>query len=1158
MDDSEQKTPKSRLAVSILTLLIGGIGVLGFFYITGQHRVFDAEVRLRLGAAARMKAMQVAAWRSERIGDARAMAAAIQLMPAAQRVLRGLASPEERRQTTAWLRLVRGQYLYENVTLTDRRGEILLSAGALPSNPEYYRLLATEATRAADVVFDDFTREGIHAAPDLGVNIALKTAQGELLGALLLDIDPAHYLFPTLLDWPGAGRTGEVQLVRREGDYALFLNNTRLRPNASLNIRKSAALANSPAALAVKGGTDRIDGVDYRGVPVVAAARPVPGSDWFVVAKIDRAEEFAAADSNNIQLILLLVLLALSVSSLVGLFVHRQRERLYKDKYAAERERKILLERYEALTRFASDAILVWDHSGRVLEVNDRALQMFGYTREELVSMTIPGLKPVPEAGKVQQVQEHIEAAKSIVVETRHLRKDGSSFPSELSAGLIELEGMRLFQGIIRDISGRKLAERQIIRANHLYAVLSRCNAAIVRAQSEAALFQDVCKVVVEAGGFHIGWIGKVEHDKSVSAIARAGAGAAYLDEIKISVADGPLSAGPTGTCIREGRTIAVADIASDDRMLPWREPAARHGLCSSICLPLKRRGQTIYCLGMYSSEAGFFQGEEVTLAEEIGASLSFALNRLDLEQEREQVERERRLSQERLELAMDASNEGYWDWNADTDEWYISPRFYTMLGYQPGELKVDRLAMLEMTHPEDRPGVELAQDNLIQRGEAAYSVEFRVRHKDGHYIWVIGRAKLVARDETGRARRIVGTRIDITERKLLEQQFIQAQKLESIGRLAGGVAHDFNNMLSVINGYSQLMLKTMRKDDPLWEGVEEIFKAGERAAALTRQLLAFSRKQVLQPRVFDFNDAVQDIRPMLARLVGDNVDIKVRFHSGAMPVYADSHQLEQVVMNLVVNARDAMPRGGKIIIETADFEKEEMPASAGEVVTAVMTRPGRYNLLSVSDSGVGMDEETLKHIFEPFFTTKEAGKGTGLGLAVVHGIMEQSGGFMEIESEPGRGTTFRVFFPRSASAALAEEQEQGGTEPRGKETVLVVDDKAEVRKVAVAALKDYGYRVISAGSAAEAWAECELEQMNIDLLVTDLIMPNEGGLELAERVRKRWPETKILFMSGQVDDTVVFHSLIDGYTEFIQKPFLPAELATRVRKMLDEEVAER
>src|ERR1017187_1610748 len=385
-------------------------------------------------------------------------------------------------------------------------------------------------------------------------------------------------------------------------------------------------------------------------------------------------------------------------------------------------------------------------------------------------------------------------------------------------------------------------------------------------------------------------------------------------------------------------------------------------------------------------------------------------------------------------------------------------------------------------------------------------------------------------------------------ESEKLQAQFLQAQKMESVGRLAGGVAHDFNNLLTVINGYSELLLRKVHVGDPIREGLEEIHRAGGRAAGLTQQLLAYSRRQVLQPRSITLDRVVNEMEPMLARLVGEDVELGVELHAGAARIFADPHQLGQVLMNLAVNSRDAMPGGGQLSIHTAVVERSESDAQAHPEGHA-----GQYVMLSVSDTGEGMNEETRRKVFEPFFTTKGADKGTGLGLSMVHGIVQQSAGHIKIHTEPGPGTNFKIYLP--LVEALEADSEELDAIPvsaiGGKETVLVVEDTAEVRKFAAAALHAYGYRVIQAENAEEAMLLCERERERIDLVLTDVVMPHLSGRVLAERLEKLQPGIKVLFMSGYSDDITSHHGVLAEGVKLIQKPFTAEQLATKVREGL-------
>jgi PAS domain S-box-containing protein len=389
----------------------------------------------------------------------------------------------------------------------------------------------------------------------------------------------------------------------------------------------------------------------------------------------------------------------------------------------------------------------------------------------------------------------------------------------------------------------------------------------------------------------------------------------------------------------------------------------------------------------------------------------------------------------------------------------------------------------------------------------------------------------------------------NVTDRRRLEEQLRQSQKLEAVGRLAGGIAHDFNNLLTVINGYGDVLLATLDEHDPSRHMVGEIHKAGQRAAALTSQLLAFGRKQMIQPRVLDLNAVVADLQTMLARLIGEDVELVTALATGLARIKADASQVEQVIVNLAVNARDAMPRGGQLTIATGNANLGGADAGGPSEV-----RPGPYVVLSVSDTGIGMDEATRSHVFEPFFTTKEVGQGTGLGLATVYGIVKQSGGEVEVASEVGRGTTFRVFLPALAEAAPDVPATQGPADPPGgREVVLVVEDEGEVREFTRCLLGRLGYRVLAAGGGAEALRVAEEHTGPIDLLVTDVVMPQMSGRQVAEALRRRRPGLRVLYVSGHTNDARVRHGVEEAEVAFLQKPFSEADLAAKVRQVLDE-----
>ena len=387
----------------------------------------------------------------------------------------------------------------------------------------------------------------------------------------------------------------------------------------------------------------------------------------------------------------------------------------------------------------------------------------------------------------------------------------------------------------------------------------------------------------------------------------------------------------------------------------------------------------------------------------------------------------------------------------------------------------------------------------------------------------------------------------NVTERRTLEAQLVQSQKMEAIGRLAGGVAHDFNNLLGVIIGFSELLLKDLAPQHRGRKRVEQIRKAADRAAGLTRQLLAFSRKQVLQPKVLDLNGVVTEIERMLRRLIGEDVRLVAVLGEPPAHVRADPGQIEQVIVNLAVNARDAMPKGGRLIIETSNIDLDD-----AYVRTHSYVQPGPYAMLAVSDTGDGMDAATLSHLFEPFFTTKEAGKGTGLGLATVFGIVKQSGGHITVYSEPGQGSTFKVYLPRVDEKGDAVAPTVAAPSPAGHETVLLVEDEEAIRLLIREILETVGYTVLDAGRPDDAAEIATAREGPIHLLLTDVILPGMSGADLARRVQEARPETKVLFMSGYTDEAIGHHGVLESGTHFLQKPFASDALLRKVRDVLD------
>ncbi len=513
---------------------------------------------------------------------------------------------------------------------------------------------------------------------------------------------------------------------------------------------------------------------------------------------------------------------------------------------------------------------------------------------------------------------------------------------------------------------------------------------------------------------------------------------------------------------------------------------------------------------------------------------------------ERKATESALRESEERLRLALEAAHLGMWEWDPETDALFWDDRHCSLFGLDPKQAPATTAKFIELVHQDDRNWVIHAVREALRTDES-YVAEYRVRWPDGKEHWLASAGRVLQRSPNSRACRMRGITYDVTDRRGLEEHLRRAQKMEAIGQLAGGVAHDFNNLLMVIRGHVELLLNRPGVDPSVARNAEAIQKASDRAAGITQQLLAFSRKQVLQTRVIEMRSVVKDIANLLRRLLGPMVEFRLQLPQEPLWVRADESQLEQVVLNLAINARDAMPNGGTV---TAIVDRVSADSHF------VRRRPGmpekNYIRLRVIDTGTGMDAATQARIFEPFFTTKEFGKGTGLGLATVYGVVKQSDGWIWVDSALGAGTTFEIFLPAvdepgDEEAKAVEKSRQAG----GSETIMVVDDEEGVREVASQYLSSRGYRVLSAESGAQALQMAKAESGAIDVLVTDALMPGMSGPALAKELRAQRPTTKVLYISGYAEDTSLLEDAHDRGEAFLQKPFGLDSLAEKLRSLI-------
>ena len=591
-------------------------------------------------------------------------------------------------------------------------------------------------------------------------------------------------------------------------------------------------------------------------------------------------------------------------------------------------------------------------------------------------------------------------------------------------------------------------------------------------------------------------------------------------------------------------------DVAFFDYMLGARDGLALlrdvrgKGVETPVVVLTSRGAEDVAVEAMKAGAADYLSKVYLSI-EALERTIHHALALREQERQRQQAEAALRSSEERFRALVENSSDTLLLLDAEGRVTYVTPSSQRHLGWK-GEDLIGH-SVFDFMHPDDHDLVGTKFAEALQRPGEPITQQVRLKHSDGN--WRVMDGVGVNRLHEPSVGAIVVNARDITDRRKLEDQLWHAQKMEAVGQLAGGVAHDFNNLLTAILGYANLLLDELPPQDSLRNDLEEIRSAGERAASLTRQLLAFSRRQMLQPQVVDINTLVAGMQKLLRRLVTEHVEVVAALAPDLMPVRVDPSSIEQVLVNLAVNARDAMPKGGRLTIETANVDLDGSYAK-----THVPLEPGRYVMIAVGDTGQGMDETTRARIFEPFFTTKEQGKGIGLGLATVYGIVKQNGGYIWVYSEVGHGSVFKVYLPPADSPSAAHSvtrEDAAGRKKFGWETVLLVEDEDAVRVLAREVLRRNGYVVLEARHGIDALRIAERHPDDIHLMITDLVMPHMGGGELAKRLSAARPGMRVLFMSGYTDHEVMHRDLTPGVA-FVQKPFTPEVFARKVRHVLD------
>jgi PAS domain S-box-containing protein len=765
-------------------------------------------------------------------------------------------------------------------------------------------------------------------------------------------------------------------------------------------------------------------------------------------------------------------------------------------------EEKLLL--HEFCIEKAAVGIFRVSEDGRISMANECACRTLGYSRDELCAMTVFDIDPAITDEKIRAIMEQAKSVGSVTHETAHRRRDGTTFPVEITSTCIEFNGMTYFYSFAKDISERKQAEQALRENERIFRLLTEISPnAIILIRGERIVYANLAAVAISG-----------------------------LDADEL-------------TGIEFWRFI------HED----FRESARDQVLRLQRGEAVSKRNEYLILIG--SGEERWALASSASI--EYGGAPAIITTLVDIT-EAKRTEEALRESQARLSLAMEMARLVPWEFDAASGMFHFDDRFYALYGTsaaQEGGTEMDADSYVRrFVHPDDAATImEVIKHSLAGEDAATgIQIEHRIIRADGEVRHISVRRDII-RDQEGLVAKINGANQDITElklaeekRKLLEEQLHQMQKLEAIGQLAGGIAHDFNNILTAIIGFAEIMEMSMEQGAPLRYHVIQILAATERAADLTQGLLAFSRKQVLHARCLDLREVIDGLRKMLRRLIPEDIDFKIRTAATEITVMADKGQLEQVLMNLVTNARDAMPGGGVLTIESGigAIDEEFLKTNSFGVT-------GKYALITVTDSGCGMDAATREKVFEPFFTTKRVGKGTGLGLSIIYGIVKQHGGFITIDSSPGQGAAFRIYLP------LAEREREEALEHRrtalpkcGNETILMVEDDEVVRDLNRVILEGAGYTVVEAIDGREALERFREQSHRMDIIISDIVMPNLDGKALHDEIMKIRPDIKVLFISGYAEEALDARGLFVSEHNFMPKPVKPSELLKRVRELLD------
>ena len=1072
--------------LALFILLSSLILLAGQVFISHARESLFQQALYDVRHIAAFKAEQVARWRIVRLNTGNALA----INPAVAQWLGKLVQEPTNAalggEILLWMKKMEGRYGYGDGALVTSTGAVVLAVkpNAAVLSDETRRAMLAATNTGAPVLSDLYlTTNALPARMALVVPFALPgAARAEpQIFHLLIRVNPYEYLFKLLQAYPVPTTSAEILLVRREQDHVLFLNESRFQKGTALSFRLPLSMTNNPAVQAVLGQTECADGVDQRGAHTLSAMIPIEKSPWFLVVKQDR-DEVLAGLNHMYQLAWVAMLMAIAgVGFLLSLLALGSRLHSMRQAVAVETE-------FHRLLDHIGDTVFVKDAQGQVLLTNAMACQLYGYSHEEWRNLKTSDLLMPDELPRLPELAQRLERDGQIVFEVKHRRKDGTPIPVEVNVRRTVFRGQLADVAIIRDITKRRQTEADFDKQAQLLLTLINALPDVIYIKDPQHRFMLANNALAQ----HMGvaspsdLLGKTDHDFLAKDLADR-----FMTEERAVMTSGR------------------PEVNHEERIL-W--PDGRSGWFLISKVPLRdHAGQVVGLVGI---------GHNVTQRKQLAEQLQSAYER--------SVGLETAINRSPVVVVLRRSG-------LDSPLEYVSENVYRW-GYRAEDLIGQ--PTLPWIHQDDveRVSREIQQQLALRATE--FMLSYRLMTGDGEVRWVEDHTRVLG-DATGAVKQAQSLIIDVTTHRELEQELQQAQKMETIGRLAGGIAHDFNNLLQVILGFSELLATDMPETDVHRRDVREIQTAAQRAKELTSRLLAFSRKQMIMPTITDLNLIIASEREMLARILGEDIKVQTDLTVALWPVKVDQGQMQQIILNLAVNARDAMPEGGRFVLTTRNV-------TFGEVDTVLHsgTRAGRFVCLAISDTGVGMTPEVRAHLFEPFFTTKAPGQGTGLGLAMTYGIVKQHEGWIHVYSQLGQGSTLKLYLPAvtDATDATPAPAAQAG-EPVGNQRVLLVEDEDGVRNLAARILRARGYLVTPARNAAEAEAIWSKAEGQFDVVLSDVVLPDGNGLDLVERWTSSGSRSGIILSSGYTDERARWPHIAERGYLFLQKPYPASEL---------------